>query len=110
MKKYDKMLFRKDLEQIDWANILSPLDNGPVSMAASFQEIFESILNVHATARKKRARFAPWLSVSLKNLMIKRDILKQEAEKSPEKWSAYKRLRNQVTREMHRAITDYHNQ
>ena len=36
MKKYDKMLFRKDLEQIDWASILSPLDNGPVSIAATF--------------------------------------------------------------------------
>ena len=57
-------------------------------MAATFQEIFESILNIHAPVRKKRPRsqFAPW------------DILKQEAERSPEKWSAYKKLRNKVTR------------
>ena len=34
MKKCDKTLFRKDLEQVDWENILSPFDNDPVSMAA----------------------------------------------------------------------------
>lgn len=110
MKKYDKMLFRQDLQQIDWETILSPFNNDPVSMAATFQEIFESILNLHAPVRKKRVRsqFAPWLTASLKNLMMERDMLKQEAEKYPEKWPAYKRLRNQVTREMRNAIRDYY--
>ena len=110
MKKYDKMLFRNDLQQIDWETILRPFDNDPASMAATFQEIFESILNIHAPVRKKRARsqFAPWLTVSLKNLMRERDILKQEAERSPEKWSAYKQLLDKVTREMRNATRDYY--
>ena len=66
--------------------------------------------HIHAPVRKKRARsqFAPWLTVSLKNLMRERDILKKEAERSPEKWSEYKQLRNKVTREMRDAIRDYY--
>ena len=74
MKKYDKILFRKDLEQVDWEAILRPFDNDPVSMVATFHEIFESILNLHAPVRKKRVRsqFAPWLTASLQNLMRER--------------------------------------
>ncbi len=40
--------------------------------------------------------------------MQKRDTLKQEAEKSPEKWPAYKKLRNQVTKEIRSAVTNYY--
>ena len=78
MNKYDKMLFRKDLQQIDWETILRSFDNDPVRMAATCQEIVESILNLHAPIRKRliRSQFAPWLTVSLKNLMRERDILK----------------------------------
>ena len=54
MKKYDKMLFRNDLEQVHWESILRQFDNDPVSMAATFQETFESILNLHAPVKKKR--------------------------------------------------------
>ena len=87
MQKCNEMLFCKDLEQIGRETILRPFDNGPVSMAATFMEIFESILNLHAPVRRKRvqSQFAPWLTVSLKNLLTERDRLKQEAEKFPEK-------------------------
>ena len=83
MKKYDKTLFRKCLEQVDWETILSPFDNDPVSMAATFQEIFESILNLHAPVTKKRvsSQFAPWLTVSLKNLMRGKGHTKAESRK-----------------------------
>ena len=61
MKKFDKMRFRNDLQQIDWETILCPYDNNPKIMAATFQEIFESILNLHASIRRKRvpSQFAP---------------------------------------------------
>ena len=36
------------------------------------------------------------------------DILKQEAEKSPGEWSAYKQLRNKVTRQKRNTISDYY--
>ena len=43
MKMYDKTHFRQDLNQIEWETIPSPYSSDPVRMAATFQEIFESI-------------------------------------------------------------------
>ena len=37
-----------DLQQIDWETILTPFASDPSAMADTFQEIFESLLNVHA--------------------------------------------------------------
>ena len=87
MEKYDNMLFRNDCQQIDWETSLRPYYNDPKSMAATFQEIFESILNLHAPIKMNRvhSQVTPWLNVSLKNLRSERDKLKQESEKSPEK-------------------------
>ena len=53
MKKYDKIQFRQDLNQIEWETILGPYSSDPVNMAAMSQGIFESILDVHAPVRKK---------------------------------------------------------
>ena len=79
-------------------------------MAATFQVVFESVLNLHAPLRKKRVRseYAPWLSASLKNLMKERDETKQIAEGQPEKWPKYRQLRNQVTKGIRIAIQDYY--
>ena len=54
--RYDKVAFQYDIQQIEWETILSSLANDPNSMAATFQEIFESILNIHGPLRKKRIR------------------------------------------------------
>ena len=77
MNKYDKMLFRNDLQQINLETILRPCDNDPKHMAATFQEISESILHLHAPMKRKRVRSQ--LNVSLKNLMRERDKLKQQS-------------------------------
>ena len=42
MTKYDKMLFRMDMQQIDWESILGPFEGDPACMAATFQDVFES--------------------------------------------------------------------
>ena len=104
------MLFRQDLQQIDWETILSPFNVDPSSMATKFLEIFESILNSHSPLRRKRVRndFAPWLSASLRKLMLKRDRTKRLARSSPEMWSSYKQLRNQVTKEIRLAVSNYY--
>ena len=80
-------------------------------MATIFQEIFESILDIHAPLRRKRVRseFAPWLTLSLKRSILERDKLKVQAENSPEIWSVYKRKRNQVTKMIRISIRDYYN-
>ena len=80
-------------------------------MVTIFQEIFESILDIHAPVRCKRVRsdFAPWLTPSLKRSILERDKLKVQAENSPEVWSAYKRKHNQVTKMIRISIRDYYN-
>ncbi len=48
------------------------------------------------------------MTASLKILILKRDILKQEAEKSTDKWATYKERRNQVTKEMRSTVKKYY--
>ena len=52
MKKYDKSLFQEDLKQIDCKAILDTFTNDPSGMANTFQEIFNSVLNVHAPIKR----------------------------------------------------------
>ena len=110
MKKYDKAIFQHDLQQIDWETILTPFANDPSAMAGTFQEIFESLLNIHAPIKKRRVRseFAPWLTPSIRKSMETRDRLKKIAAKSPEIWSAYSKQRNKVTKEIRNSIQDYY--
>ena len=57
----------------------TPFANDPSAMAGTFQEIFESLLNIHAPIKKRRVRseFAPWLTPSLRKSMETRDRLKK---------------------------------
>ena len=52
MSNYDRALFRNDLQQIDWETILSSHADNPDNMATTFQEIFESVLDIHAPLKK----------------------------------------------------------
>ena len=40
--------------------------------------------------------------------MIKRDAAKKDTERSPAMWNSYKKLRNQVTKSIHEAITSHY--
>ena len=62
LTKYDEISFINDLRQVDWSAILSPLAENPDLMASTFQEIFESILDIHASLKKRRVRSenVPW--------------------------------------------------
>ena len=53
LTKCDKISFINDLRQINWSTILSPLAENPNLMASTFQEIFESILDIHAPLKKE---------------------------------------------------------
>ena len=60
----------------------------PSGMADTFQEIFESTLDFHASSKKKlRAEFAPWLTSRLQKQM---------------------RLHNNVTKEIRKTIEDHY--
>ena len=79
-------------------------------MASAFQEIFELVLDMHAPLKNRRVRgdIPPWLNQSIRNLMRERDLAKRAAEKSPEKWSVYKQLRNKVTKEIKVAVQSHY--
>ena len=63
--------------------LLAPLADEPNKMVTTFQEILESLLNVHAPLRVKRLRneLAPWLTSSVRDLMTKRDRMRKAATK-----------------------------
>ena len=85
MRKYNKAHFRNNIQQVEWETILRPYCDNTIDMATIFQEIFESILDIHAPLRRKRVRsdFAPWLTLSLKRSILERDKLKVQAETLP---------------------------
>ena len=110
MKQYDKALFLHDLQQIDWKTILDPLSSDPSGMANTFQEILESIFNIHAPIKRRRIRseFSPWLTPSIRKSMATRDRLKKIATRNPEMWSLYTKQHNKVTKEIRNSIQDHY--
>ena len=54
MRKYNKAHFRSDIQHVEWEAILRPYCDNTTDMATIFQEIFESILDVHAPLRPKK--------------------------------------------------------
>ena len=107
-KQYDKALFLNYLQQIDWKAILDPLSSDPSGMTNTFQESFQSILNVHAPIKGRRVRseFVPRRISSIRKSMATRERLKKIATKYPEMWSLYTKQRNRVTKEIRNSIQD----
>ena len=110
LSKYDRALFRNDLQQIDWETILSSYADNPDNMATTFQEIFESVLDIHAPLKKRRvgSTSTPWITPEIRKLMRERDAAKKATKTYPEKWNTYKHLRNQVTQKIRDAIQSHY--
>ena len=110
LSNYDRALFRNDLQQIDWETTLSSQVDNPDKLATTFQEIFESVLDIHAPLKKRRVGNAPapWITPDIRKLMNERDAAKKAAKTSPERWDTYKHLRNKVTRKIRDAIQSHY--
>ena len=110
MSKYDRGLFCNDLQQIDWETILTSYTDNPDNMATTFQEIFESVLDVHAPLKKRRLGNTPtpWITPEIRKLMKERDAAKKATKTSPERWNTYKHLRNKVTHKIRDAIQSHY--
>ena len=110
MKNYDKAAFQQDLDAIDWENILKPLSQDPNKMVSVFQELFDSVLSLHAPIRKRKRKteYAPWLNAGLRSLMVRRDKAKKDARRNPELWPLYKKLRNEVTKAIRSTMEDHY--
>ena len=110
LSKYDRGLFRNDLQQIDWEAILSSYADNPDNIATTFQEIFESVLDIHSLLKKRRLGNTP---VSLdhprnKETNEREGCSKEATRKSPERWNTYKHLRNKVTQKIRDAIQSHY--
>ena len=109
LRKYDRFLFRNDVQQVDWESILN-FGNNCDKMTNTFQENFQSILDIHAPIKKKRqhSHTVPWMTPLIRELILKRGAAKKDAEKSPAMWNSYKKLRNQVTKRIREAIRSHY--
>ena len=110
LSKYDRALFRNELQQIDWETILSSYADNPDNMATTFQEIFESVLDIHAPLKKRRvgSTSTPWITPENWKLMRERDAAKKATKTYPEKWNTYKHLRNKVTQKIQDEIQSHY--
>ena len=110
LSKYDRGLFRNDLQQIDWETILNPYADNPDNIDTTFQVIFELVLDIHAPLKKRRLGNTPtpWITPEIRKLMKERDATKKATKKSPERWSIYKHLRNKVTQKIRDAIQSHY--
>ena len=74
--------------------------------SALFSGVFGSVLNKHAPMKvfQVRNNYVPWVSDLTKKMIAARDELKKEAidEDCPEKFEAYKRLRNKIGPQLER--------
>ena len=82
LSKYDRGLFRYDLQQIDRETILSSYPDNPDNIATTFQEIFESVLDIHAPLKKRKLGNtpSPWITPEIRKLMKERDAAKKRQE------------------------------
>ena len=99
LRNYDKMKFINDLKEVNWEVALSPFSESPNLMVDKFHEIFDGLLNTHASIRRKKVRNqpAPWITPEIKRLMEERDRAKKNSIKNPKLLNSYKSLRNKVT-------------
>ena len=74
LRKYNKSLFRNDVEQVDRESILNS-GNKCDEMTNKFHETFQSSLDIHAPIKKKRqcSQTAPWMTPLIRELILKRD-------------------------------------
>lgn len=103
-KHFNANSFLHDLKEIKWPNA-STYSNVD-TVWNNWRDLYLSVLQKHAPVRiiRTRNKPAPWISSSLKGLMVKRDILKKHAMKTnnDDDWVSYRQTRNFVTNEVKR--------
>ena len=75
------------LSLLDYEASFKACSNNCNDMAAIFQDIFQSILDIHAPAKRKRLRCqtASWITPLIRGRMKGRDAAKRDIESCPEK-------------------------
>ena len=101
----------REIKYTDFSEILLETDIHVASY--QFSKIFSSVLDNHAPRKifQNRKNYAPYLSDSLKQEMLKRNKLKQQSvfSSDPEKLQEYKILRNRIKSKLKTEKATYYN-
>ena len=110
-KHFDRMKFRNDMQSQPW-NLLMNIKN-PNELWLKWKNMFLEVCDKHAPIRTKRVRANknPWINSNLKNLMHRRDSLKEKAVNTNDQgdWFEFKKMRNFVNSEIKNAKKLYYN-
>ena len=113
-KHFSATEFLKDINELAQNGGFDRVINNNNSDEASalFSGIFGSVLNKHAPLKvfQVRNNYVPWISEDTKKMQDARDDLKKEAteENCTEKYDAYKRLRNKITKTLEKDESEYY--
>jgi hypothetical protein len=101
-KNFSEADFCEAVRKISWFELYMCQD--PSQAASLLTKKLSDILDLMAPIKtfQIRAKYAPWMSISTKQLLNTRNIAQETAAKSklPEDWLAYKNLRNTATTKM----------
>ncbi|XP_068750911.1 uncharacterized protein [Montipora capricornis] len=104
-KNYQQDAFLRDISMVPWC-IVDCFDDIDDSLYA-FNTLFNDVLDKHAPIRKVRIRGrpSPYITDEIRELMTSRDRWRKIARRSssPDAWTVYKKLRNDVKREIRSA-------
>ena len=99
---------RRDISRQDW----SCISDDPNVLWADWKAKFLTIVNSHVPIKTKRVRSSkvPWIISHLRKGMRDHDVAKWKTIKSndPQHWAAYKRLRNNINREVEFTKASYY--
>ena len=100
MKRFSEKDFLDDVAKVSWEQVVQS-SNAINELVIKWPSIFSSLIDKHAPYREIRVRekFSAWLSTDLKNLIRRRDQLKQAAVRNNSKplMMTCRNVRNQVT-------------
>jgi hypothetical protein len=106
--KLNAVKFQTDLKET-FSNFNEHTD--PNAALSEWNKIFLQIADINAPrhSRKLRSDRQPWITNEIKKLSFHRDYLKKKAVRlnSPAFHDAYKKCRNQVTKHINKAKTQY---
>ena len=110
-KSFDIQSFLLDIQATNIDEAVTVCDD--LEEAADvFEQMFSRVLDRHAPRKifQTRKNYVPFLSDETKNLMKERDALKEEATQYGDEdlWKEYKKLRNQVKRQLTKDKTNYY--
>lgn len=99
-KYFNEEIYRADIANIDWTQVLCEED--PDEALELFMNLIMPIIDNHAPLKRMTVRsvVSPWVDNELKEYFTQRDVLKAEAISSGDVilWDRYKKLRNYVTK------------